>query len=69
MNMKSIILVMVIAVMTVAHAGQAKSQCEIKDGVIYASNPFTCMRELNKPKTPFRNAGLINLAKEAKHNG
>ena len=42
------------------------------DGTMISNNPYACMRKLSKKeksKSPFRNAGLINLKEEVKYNG
>jgi len=76
-ELKSILLILVTAIIGwqafQSEASEFQLICKLdKDGTMISNNPYACMRELNKKqrnKSPFRNAGLINLKEEVKHNG
>lgn len=75
-ELKSVLLILVTAIIgwqaLRTDAVGMELICKLdKDGTMISNNPYACMRELSKKeksKSPFRNAGLINLAKE-QHNG
>lgn len=76
-ELKSVLLILVAAIIgwqaMKTESAEFQLICkQAEDGTMISNNPYACVRELAKKQTnksPFRNAGLINLGKEAKHNG